>query len=195
MATATASCTTDEEEIPVAEGQTDLPVWLLLFKGANARLEFLDKGDQMLVKEYPTRRHSDQRWRIAFENSAIGIAMADFTGRFLAANNAFLDMLGYTESELYQLTFIDSTYKEDLERNLRLLKEPMEGKRKHFEIEKRYCRKDSSLVWARTNVALVPVMGAGTAPFWFAIVEDITEWKQAEKELLTGREGTTHVKG
>ena len=72
----------------------------------------------MLVKKYPARRRTDLRWRIAFENSAIGVTMADFTGRFFAANSAFLNILGYTESELYQLTFMDITYEEDRELNL-----------------------------------------------------------------------------
>lgn len=143
----------------------------------------------MLVEEYPARRRSDERWRIAFENSAIGIAMADFTGRFFAANSALLNILGYTDSELYQLTVVDITYEEDLERNQGLLKELMEGKRQHFEIEKRCCRKDRGLVWVRTNVALVPGMG-GTAPFWFAIVEDITEHKRVEQSL---RESETRL--
>ena len=136
----------------------------------------------MLVKKYPDRRRTDLRWRTAFENSAIGVTMADFTGRFFAANSAFLNILGYTESELYQLTFMDITYEEDRELNLALIQELMEGKRQHFELEKRYCRKGGGLVWVRTNVALVPGMG-GTASFWFAIVEDITPRKEAQEAL------------
>lgn len=136
----------------------------------------------MVLKKYPARRRTDLRWRIAFENSAIGVSMADFTGRFFAANSAFLNILGYTESELYQLTFMDITYEEDRELNLGLIQELKEGKRQHFELEKRYCRKGGGLVWVRTNVALVPGMG-GTAPFWFGIVEDITPRKKAEEAL------------
>jgi PAS domain S-box-containing protein len=136
----------------------------------------------MLVNKYPARRHTDLQWRIAFENSAIGVTMADFPGRYFAANSAFLNILGYTESELYQLTFMDVTYEEDRELNLRLIHELMEGKRQHFELEKRYCRKGGGLVWVRTNVALVPGIG-GTESFWFAIVEDITPRKEAQGAL------------
>jgi len=129
------------------------------------------------------RRQSDERWRAAFENSAIGIMMADFSsGRYFAANSIFLNMLGYTESELYRLTFVDVTYEEDRKANLELVRELAEGKRKHFELEKRYCRKDGTLLWARTNVALVPGVG-DVFPFWFGIVEDITERKSVEEEL------------
>src|ERR1700746_2309248 len=124
-------------------------------------------------------QHIEQRWRTAFESSAIGITMADFAGRFFAANSVFRNMLGYTESELYQLTFLDVTYEEDRKANQELVRQLVEGKRQHFEIEKRYCRKDGALVWVRNNVALVPGMG-GVEPFWFVVVEDITQRKEEE---------------
>jgi PAS domain S-box-containing protein len=136
----------------------------------------------MLAIKNRSCHQADRRWQIAFENSAIGITMAEFTGRFFAVNNAFSKMLGYTEAELCQLTFIDITYEQDRKVNRDLVRELEEGKRQHFQIEKRYRRKDGSLVWARTNVALVP----GTddlAPFWFGIVEDVSRRKQVEEEL------------
>jgi PAS domain S-box-containing protein len=105
--------------------------------------------------------------------------MADFAGRFFAANSVFRNMLGYTESELYQLSYLDVTYKEDRKTNQELVGELVEGKRQHFEIEKRYCCKDGTLVWVRNNVSLVPEMG-GVAPFWFAVVEDITQRREEE---------------
>jgi PAS domain S-box-containing protein len=140
------------------------------------------EADHTCTAENPARQQTDERWRTAFENSAIGIAMADFSGRFFAANSAFLNLLGYTESELYQLTFIDVTFEEDQERNLELVRELVSGTRQHFEIEKRYRRKEGTLIWARTNVALVPGLG-GAEPFWFAIVEDVTQRKHVEEEL------------
>ena len=124
---------------------------------------------------------NEQRWQTAFENSAIGIMIRDRADRFLATNGAFRNMLGYTELELYQLRQTDITYEEDRERNVELIGELWEGKRQHLEIEKRFRRKDGTLVWARNNVALVAGTG-GLAPFLFTIVEDITQRKQAEEE-------------
>jgi PAS domain S-box-containing protein len=124
-------------------------------------------------------QQSERRWQTAFENSAIGITMADFTGRYFASNSVFRNMLGYTESELHQLTFLDVTYEEDRKANQELFTELVEGKRQHFQIEKRYRRKDGTLLWVCNSVALVPGMG-GSEPFWFAVVEDITQRKEEE---------------
>jgi PAS domain S-box-containing protein len=104
--------------------------------------------------------------------------MADFTGRYFAANSAFLNMLGYTESELYHLTFLHVTHEEDRRTNQELVGELVEGKRQHFEIEKRFRGKDGTLVWVRANIARVP-----GEPFWFGIYENITQRKRVEEEL------------
>ena len=137
----------------------------------------LDLSEQKRAEE--ALRQSEQRWRTAFENSAIGIMMRDLEGRYIAANSVFQNMLGYTESELCQLNFMDVTYEEDRKANLELVGELLEGKRQHYQIEKRYRRKDGALLWVRNNVALVPGM-RDAAPFLFAVVEDITQRKQEE---------------
>ena len=150
------------------------------------------EADDVCTRENPARQQTEERWRTAFENSAIGITMADLSGRFFAANSAFLNLLGYTESELYRLTFIDVTFEEDQERNLELVQELVSGIRPHFEIEKRYRRKEGTLVWARTNVALVPGL-AGAEPFWFGIVEDVTQRKHVEEELTAELKAMTRL--
>jgi len=137
----------------------------------------LDLSEQKRAEE--TLRQSEQRWRTAFENSAIGIMMRDLEGRYIAANSVFQNMLGYTESELCRLNFTDVTYEEDREANLQLVGEILQGKRQHYQIEKRYRRKDGALLWVRNNVALVPGL-RDAAPFLFAVVEDVTQRKQEE---------------
>lgn len=151
-------------------------------ESADARFDAYAQRLKSLVTENLAYQENERRWRTAFESSAIGIVMADAAGRYFAANKAFQNMLGYTAVELYQLSFSEVTYEEDRESNRRLVRELIEGERQHFQIEKRYCRKDGTFVWARTNVALVP--GAGAAePFWFGIVEDISQRKRVEEDL------------
>ena len=127
-------------------------------------------------------RKSEERWRSVFENSAIGVALTDFNGRFLATNPVYQKMLGYSEEELRTLSFVDITHADDREANWALATELLEGKRQQFQIEKRYRRKDGNLVWVHNNVSLVP--GTETMPrFIMALSEDITERKRAEEAL------------
>jgi PAS domain S-box-containing protein len=157
-------------------------VWLRLLPRDPANPRQADYNKQQEARLKPAGQQDEQRWRTAFENSAIGIIMADFTGRIIAANSAFRNMLGYTEAELYKLTFLDITYRKDREANLKLVRELAEDKRQHFQIEKRYCRKDGTLIWVRANVALVPGE-RDVEPFWLNVVEDITARKVAEQAL------------
>ncbi|PYJ77581.1 MAG: Fis family transcriptional regulator [Verrucomicrobia bacterium] len=132
-------------------------------------------------------RKSEERWRSVYENSAIGLALTDLNGRFLATNSAYQKMLGYTEEEFRKLTFLDITYEDHRESNWDLITELFEGKRKQFQIEKQYWRKDSSLIWVSNNVSLVP--GTESMPrFIMALSEDITERKRAEEALRKSEE-------
>ena len=101
-------------------------------------------------------RKSEERWRSVFENSAIGVALTDLNGRFVTTNHVFQTMTGYTEEELRALSFLDVTHEDYREGNWALITELLEGKRRQFQIEKKYRRKDGSLVWVSNNVSLVP---------------------------------------
>lgn len=132
-------------------------------------------------------RKSEERWRSVFENSAIGVALTDLNGRFLATNPTFQKMLAYTESELQALSFLEITHDEYREDNWALATELLEGKREQFQIEKQYRRKDGRLIWVSNNVSLVP--GTESTPqLMLALSEDITERKQAKEALQKSEE-------
>jgi PAS domain S-box-containing protein len=127
-------------------------------------------------------RKSEERWRSVFENSAVGVALTDMDGRFLATNHVYQTMLGYTEEELRTLQFLDITHEDYREANWALIAELVEGKRRQFQIEKKYRRKDGSSIWVSNNVSLVP--GTERVPrFIMALSEDITQRKRAEEAL------------
>jgi formate hydrogenlyase transcriptional activator len=132
-------------------------------------------------------RKSEERWRSVFGNSAIGVALTDLNGRFLAKNPTYQKMLGYTDEEFQTVSFLEITHEDYRETNLALVTELLEGKREQFQIEKQYRCKDGSLIWVRNNVSLVP--GTESMPrFIMALSEDITERKQAEEALLKSEE-------
>jgi PAS domain S-box-containing protein len=127
-------------------------------------------------------RKSEERWRSVFENSAVGVALTDMDGRFLVTNHVYQTMLGYTEEELRTLQFLDITHEDYREANWALIAELVEGKRRQFQIEKKYRRKDGSSIWVSNNVSLVP--GTERVPrFIMALSEDITQRKRAEEAL------------
>jgi PAS domain S-box-containing protein len=127
-------------------------------------------------------RASEERWRAIFENSAVGIALAGPNGLYTGTNRAFQEMLKYTDEELRGLSFREITVEEDRRANQTMSKDLWAGKIQQFQVEKRYRRKDGTLIWGRTTVSLAP--GTETVPqFAMAIVEDITARKQAEGRL------------
>jgi PAS domain S-box-containing protein len=138
-------------------------------------------------------RKSEGLWRAVFENSAIGVALADpLSSRFLATNFAYQKMLGYTEEEIGQLTFLELTHEDYRESNWEFITELLEGKRTQFQIEKQYRRKDGSLIWVSNNVSLIP--GTKSMPrFIMALSEDITERKRAEEALRKTQADLAHV--
>jgi len=127
-------------------------------------------------------RKSEERWRAVFENSAIGVALTDMNGRFIATNSAYQKMLGYTDEEIGEISFLELTHQDYRESNWQLVSELFEGKRTQFQIEKQYRRKDGRFIWVSNNVSLVP--GTKSMPrFIMALSEDITERKQTEEKL------------
>src|SRR6267143_2795515 len=143
--------------------------------GTNTDLEERKRAEDAL-------RKSEERWRSVFENSAIGVAVTDLNARYLATNNVYQTIVGYTDEELRALDFLTVTHEDYREANWALVTELVEGKRRQFQIEKKYRRKDGSLVWVSNNVSLVP--GTERVPrFIMALSEDITERKRAEDTL------------
>ncbi|WP_260741304.1 PAS domain S-box protein [Tunturiibacter lichenicola] len=145
------------------------------FVGAVSDVTRRKRAEEALLK-------SEERWRSVFENSAVGVALTDMDGRFLATNHVYQTMLGYTEEELRTLQFLDITHEDYRKANWALIAELVEGKRRQFQIEKKYKRKDGTSIWVRNNVSLVP--GTERVPrFIMALSEDITQRKRAEEAL------------
>lgn len=135
---------------------------------------------------------SEERWRSVFENSAVGVALADLNGRLTATNVVFQKMVGYTAEELLQLTFFDITHEEYVEHNRLLIGELLNGKCQQFQIEKQYRRKDGQPVWARSNVTVLP--GSDRMPrSLMALSEDITQRKLSEEALAKARAELANV--
>lgn len=128
------------------------------------------------------RQESEERFRHAFEYSAIGLALVAPDGTWLSANKALCDIVGYAESELLGTSFRDITHPDDVHEDQDNVNRLLRGEVTHYQMEKRYFRKDGSIVWVMLTASLVRVAD-GTPAYFISQVEDITQRHEAERVL------------
>ena len=126
-------------------------------------------------------RESEERFHAILRQATAGIVRKDAEGKLMFVNQAFCNMLGYTEAELLGKTIWQLTHKEDVEENKRLYDRTMiEGI--PFKLEKRLIRKDGSTLWV--DVSVSPIVDSTGKPESAVAVEvDITGRKLAEEAL------------
>lgn len=135
---------------------------------------------QQLEEELRTSEH---RFRITFEQAAIGIANVGIDGRWLLVNQKLCDIVGYTREELLEQTFHAVLLPEDLQAAFENAQSMIAGELQTYAQELRYRRKDGSLIWVNLTVTLVRD-STGMPLYFLAVTEDITERKQVEQQLL-----------
>jgi len=150
---------------------------------------FISPGlSEIVAQDYiEALRDSEERFRTIFEGTNMGLALVDKDGRIVECNPALQQMLGYSLTEVINQVFTVFILPEDASRCQSRFRELMQGKRDSYQGEKKYIRKDGRTVWGRLNVS---PLGGATAEDRLAIcmIEDITEQKQAEKEIRTYQE-------
>jgi PAS domain S-box-containing protein len=127
-------------------------------------------------------RFSETRFRLLFEDSAIGIALVDREGRIVESNRALQEFLGYKPDELRQRKLIEFANDEEVTESKNLFEDLAAGNRKSYQIEQQYRRKDGGLEWGRLLV--FPFRGAGEGnQFAIGMLEDIDGQKEAEAQI------------
>ncbi|BBA35357.1 signal transduction protein [Methylocaldum marinum] len=127
-------------------------------------------------------RESEARFRAVFERAGIGIALLDENGRIRECNSAFQDMLGFDAEELHNRVIFELSYPEDFEISVQRFKGLVEGRYRHYRLEKRFVRKDRTVVWVRKIVSGTYGF-SGELQFAVDMIEDITESRTAEESL------------
>ncbi|MDJ1466735.1 PAS domain S-box protein [Xanthocytophaga flava] len=122
-------------------------------------------------------------YRSVFENAAIGIARVALDGKWLDINQKLLAIVGYSREELLQKTFQDITHPEDIDTDLQLLQQTLDGEIEGYTMQKRYFHKNNFIVWVRLTVSLQRDE-TGEPLYFISVIEDITEQKRVEDALL-----------
>ncbi len=150
-------------------------------EGAARTLALLeDITERKLAEE--TLRESEARFRAIFENAPIGISFNQYGEKSIYANQAISDFLGYEQSELRRLHWSQTTHPDDVQADQDLLTRFEAEEIPGYQLEKRFIRKSGEVVWGRLTITSV-VNADGSKPMRLALIEDITERKQAEETL------------
>ncbi|MFM8271181.1 MAG: PAS domain S-box protein [Gemmata sp.] len=127
-------------------------------------------------------RASEERFRTTFEQAAVGVAHVAPDGRFLRVNTRFASWLGYTSSELMALRFHDVSHPDDLTSDIQNRDRILSGSLQTHQIEKRYLRRDGTLLWASLTLALHRD-AAGEPEYFISVVQDVSDRRKAEADL------------
>ncbi|WP_244661884.1 PAS domain S-box protein [Mesorhizobium huakuii] len=126
---------------------------------------------------------SEQRFRRAMQDSAIGIAIVGLNGRILETNPAFASMLGYSSEEIEALTFFQITHPDDQHIGRETMEGIKAGTVNAFQFEKRYLKKDGTAVWAHLAGSVIRDEKNGRPLYLVSQIEDIDARKLAEARI------------
>ncbi len=138
-------------------------------------------------------RKSEARFRSAFDDAPIAMALVDTDGRFFELNRTFEKMLGYDAGELDGHLFREITHPEDVEISVEKYRAMIAGEYDHYELKKRFRHKDGKTIWGLLSVSVV--RDSDDAPIYtISQIQDVTESHamserlsyQASHDALTG---------
>jgi len=152
---------------------------------AGVVLNFLDTTEQTMAEE--ALRRNEALYRATFDEAAVGMDYVSIDGRYLRVNPRYCELVGYSQEELLRMRFQDITYPDDWEGEHERLEALLSGKSSTTAYNKRYVRKDGSLVWLHLKVSLLR-SESGEPLHYVGVVEDVTERIHAEEALRQSEE-------
>lgn len=127
-------------------------------------------------------RDSEQRFRITFQQAAVGMALLDSKSNWLQINQKFCDIVGYTREELTQLRYGKLIAPDEIALATQAIANLRRGNAWQIQTERRYMRKNGDIIWVNSQLS-VTRNDDGEIDYQIAVIEDITERKRAEAEV------------
>ncbi|MEA2667612.1 MAG: hypothetical protein QOJ33_546 [Chloroflexota bacterium] len=134
------------------------------------------------VKAEENLRASERLFRSLFSESPAGQILSSSDRKIVAVNRAFCEMTGYTESEILQNGWDAITPPDDQAGIFASFERLWSGELNAMQMERRYLRKDGTLLWGQVSVARVPD-DSGRARYVIDQVQNISDRKQAQQAL------------
>ncbi len=154
---------------------------------ASIKMAFkLHKAYKELKNKEEALRVSEERFRTIFDQSPIGAALTLEDFRFFRVNQELCRMMGYSGEEFASLKFTDITHPEHLDADKEQVRRLATGAIDRYETEKRYIRKDGTVIWGHLSLQAIKDP-EGNLLCFLPMVVDITERKRAEEELAESR--------
>ncbi len=126
----------------------------------------------------------DERWfRTAFDNAPIGMALVSMDGRFLKVNSALCEVLQYSADDLLTMRVSELTHPDDLEEQIELSRQLLEGRIPAYQFEKRYLTAHGGILWALLASSLVR-NEQGEPLHYIAQIRDISEPKRSPHRVV-----------
>ena len=148
--------------------------------------------ERMVAERTAEALEREERFGATFEQAAVGVAHVSPDGKFLRLNQKFCDIVGYSQEEMLALTFQDITHSDDLDVDLEYVRQVLAREIENYSMDKRYLRKDGSIVWVSLTVSLV-FDKEGNPKYFVSVIQDISERKKAEEALRQSRDFLEHL--
>jgi PAS domain S-box-containing protein len=127
-------------------------------------------------------QESEQRFRVMFDQAAVGMAHIALDGHWIYVNQRLCDITGYSQEELQKMTFRDISHPDDLHEDNENGRRLLAGEITVYSMEKRYILKNGSMIWTDKTVSLVRDE-EGQPQYFVVVIEDIDERKRLETKL------------
>ncbi len=168
----------------ITELRTANAAEFLLTAQLRARSSELERALQEQELSRQAIEFSESQFRVSFEHAAVGKLQAEpRTGKIIRVNQAFCEMLGYTADDLIGTDGWRLTCPEDLADDREAYRQVLNGAAPRYIREKRYIRRDGTLVWARVSLVIVRSPADGSPVLAVAVVENIDEQRRYRDDL------------